>query len=35
VNLAHAVAKHLITLAIKGNSRVKEELFFTIYLQVF
>ncbi|XP_055879864.1 lysosomal-trafficking regulator-like isoform X2 [Biomphalaria glabrata] len=33
-NLALTCAKHLITLAIRGNSEIKEELFFGIYLHV-
>ena len=33
-SIALSVAKHLITLAIKGNSDIKEELFFGIYLHV-
>ena len=33
-SIAHSVAKHLITLAIRGNSSIKEELFFGVYLHV-
>ncbi|XP_035828113.1 lysosomal-trafficking regulator isoform X2 [Aplysia californica] len=33
-NIALSCAKHLMTLAIRGNSEIKEELFFGVYLHV-
>lgn len=33
-SLALTCAKHLMTLAIRGNSEIKEELFFGVYLRV-
>lgn len=33
-NIALTCAKHLMTLAIKGNNEIKEELFFGVYLHV-